>query len=141
MSRILVVDDEPKLGKLIGEMLQLEGHEVVRVQGGRGALVELAAKPFELVITDLRMPEVDGIAVLRDARGRGSDVILMTAYGTAESAVEAMKAGAADYLLKPFAMDELKLRVARLAGQRATEQKSQRLVEKLVPALVAQSPK
>ncbi|HUJ25819.1 MAG TPA: sigma-54 dependent transcriptional regulator [Myxococcales bacterium] len=141
MSRILVVDDEPKLGTLIAEMLQQEGHEVARAQGGRSALVELSAQPFDLVVTDLRMPEVDGLAVLRDARSRGSDVILMTAYGTAESAVEAMKAGAADYLLKPFAMDELRLRVGRLADQRASEQKSQRLVEKLIPPLVAQSPK
>src|SRR5206468_12105191 len=88
MSRILVADDEPKLGKLVAEMLQLEGHEIVRVQGGRGALVELSARPFEMVVTDLRMPEVDGLAVLRDARARGADVILMTAYGTAESAVD-----------------------------------------------------
>src|SRR5712692_6527167 len=73
MARILVADDEPKLGKLVAEMLQLEGHEVVRVQGGRGALVELSARPFELVVTDLRMPEVDGLAVLRDARGRGAE--------------------------------------------------------------------
>ena len=141
MSRILVVDDEPKLGKLIAEALQQEGHQVSRAQGGRSALVELSAQPFDLVVTDLRMPEVDGLAVLRDARAKGADVILMTAYGTAESAVEAMKAGAADYLLKPFAVDELKLRVGRLSDQHATEQKSQRLVEQLVPPLVAQSPK
>src|SRR5260221_3691140 len=139
MSRILVVDDEPKLGKLVAEMLQVEGHETVRVQGGRGALVELSARPFDLVVTDLRMPEVDGLTVLREARARGADVILMTAYGTAESAVEAMKAGASDYLLKPFAMDELRLRVKRLGEKRATEAKSQRLVEQLVPALIAES--
>ncbi len=141
MSRILVVDDEPKLGKLVAEMLQVEGHETVRVQGGRGALVELSARPFDLVVTDLRMPEVDGLTVLREARARGADVILMTAYGTAESAVEAMKAGASDYLLKPFAMDELRLRVKRLGEKRATEAKSQRLVEQLVPALIAESPR
>jgi len=70
MSRILVADDEPKLGKLVAEMLQLEGHEVVRVQGGRGALVELSARPFELVVTDLRMPEVDGLAAPPRARSR-----------------------------------------------------------------------
>src|SRR5258708_25253863 len=98
MTRIRVADDEPKLGKLVAEMLQLEGHEVVRVQGGRGALVELSARPFELVVTDLRMPEVDGLAVLRAARDRGGDVILLTASGTADGAVEARKAGPAGHL-------------------------------------------
>src|SRR5437868_2075771 len=115
MARVLVADDEPKLGKLVAEMLSLDGHAVSRVQGGKAALVELSARPFEVVVTDLRMPEVDGLAVLREARARGCEVILMTAFGTAESAVEAMKAGAADYLLKPFAMDELRLRMRRLA--------------------------
>src|SRR5712692_1322788 len=141
MARILVADDEPKLGKLVAEMLQLEGHEIVRVQGGRGALVELAARPFDLVVTDLRMPEVDGLAVLREARAKGADVILMTAFGTADSAVEAMKAGAADYLLKPFAMDELRLRVRRLAEKSFAEERSRRLQEQLTPRLVAQSPR
>src|SRR5439155_8413380 len=130
MARVLVADDEPKLGKLVAEMLSLDGNQVVRVQGGRPALVELAARAFDVVVTDLRMPDVDGLAVLRDARQRPSapEVIVMTAFGTAESAVEAMKAGAADYLLKPFAMDELRLRVRRLAEKRAAEARSDRLV-------------
>ncbi|HEX9577503.1 MAG TPA: sigma-54 dependent transcriptional regulator, partial [Myxococcales bacterium] len=139
MARVLVADDEPKLGKLVAEMLSLEGHAVVRVGGGRTALVELAARPFDVVVTDLRMPEVDGLSVLREARARGCEVIVMTAFGTAESAVAAMKAGAADYLLKPFAADELRLRVRRLAEQQAAQAKSERLVEQLVPRLVAES--
>jgi DNA-binding NtrC family response regulator len=139
MARVLVADDEPKLGKLVAEMLSLEGHAVVRVGGGRTALVELAARPFDVVVTDLRMPEVDGLSVLREARARGCEVIVMTAFGTAESAVAAMKAGAADYLLKPFAADELRLRVRRLAEQKAALAKSERLVEQLVPRLVAES--
>jgi DNA-binding NtrC family response regulator len=139
MARVLVADDEPKLGKLVAEMLSLEGHAVVRVGGGRTALVELSARPFDVVVTDLRMPEVDGLSVLREARARGCEVIVMTAFGTAESAVAAMKAGAADYLLKPFAADELRLRVRRLAEQQAALAKSERLVEQLVPRLVAES--
>src|SRR6266571_3238165 len=137
MARILVVDDEPKLGKLVAEMLELDGHEVARAGGGRSALVELAARPPDIVITDLRMPEVDGLAVLREARSRpqAPEVIVMTAHGTAESAVEAMKQGASDYLLKPFAVDELRLRVRRLADQRVANTRSQNLVERLTPAL------
>jgi len=142
MARILVVDDEPKLGKLVQEMLELDAHEVVRAGGGRDALVRLAAEPFDLVVTDLRMPEVDGLAVLRAARARepAPEVVVMTAFATAESAVEAMKAGAADYVTKPFSMDELRLRVGRLAGQRTAEARSARLLARLAPDLVAESP-
>jgi DNA-binding NtrC family response regulator len=141
MTRILVADDEPKLGQLVGEMLERDGHTVVRVTGGRAALIELTARPFDVVLSDLRMPEVDGLAVLREARAltRPPEVVLMTAFATAESAVEAMKAGAADYLVKPFSMDELRLRVRRLAGQRSAEEKNRRLVDELTPRLVANS--
>jgi DNA-binding NtrC family response regulator len=121
-------------------MLELDKHLVTRVQSGRAALVELAARPFDVVVTDLRMADLDGIAVVREARARGCEAIVMTAFGTAESAVEAMKAGAADYLLKPFAMDELRLRVRRLCDQRKAEVRSEQLVRKLTPALVARSP-
>jgi DNA-binding NtrC family response regulator len=142
MARVLVVDDEPRLGKLSAEMLELDGHEVARAGGGREALVRLAAERFDVVVTDLRMPELDGLAVLRAARALPSppEVILMTAFGSAESAVEAMRAGAADYVTKPFSMDELRLRVRRLAGQRAAETQSERLLARLVPDLCAESP-
>jgi len=142
MARILVVDDEPKLGQLLAESLELDGHEAVRVQGGREAVARLVPGRFDVVLTDLRMPEVDGLAVLRAARAlpQAPEVILMTAYASAESAVAAMKAGAADYVIKPFAMDELRLRVRRLAAQREAEKKSERLLARLTPDLVADSP-
>ena len=141
MPKVLVADDEAKLGKLVAEALELDGHRVCRVQGGRAALVELAARRYDVVVTDLRMPEVDGLQVLREARKHDPppEVILMTAYGTAGNAVEAMKAGAADYLTKPFAMDELRMRVERLASRRSAEERSARLLERLRPPLVAES--
>jgi DNA-binding NtrC family response regulator len=143
MAQVLVVDDEVKLGKLVAEALELDGHTVTRVTGGRAALVELARAAFDVVLTDLRMPEVDGLAVLNAAQALPTPpaVVLMTAYGSAESAVAAMKAGAADYLTKPFAMDEVRLRVRRLGEQRASETKSARLVQQLTPHLVAESPR
>ncbi len=142
MSRVLVVDDEPKLGRFVQEMLELDRHEVVRAGGGAEALARLAEGAFDVVVTDLRMPGVDGLAVLRAARGRSPppEVVLMTAHGTAESAVEAMKLGAADYVTKPFPMDELRLRVRRLAEQRSAEARSERLLARLTPDLVAESP-
>jgi DNA-binding NtrC family response regulator len=141
MARVLVADDEPKLGRFVSEMLELDGHDVARASGGREAIALLASRPFDVVVTDLRMPDADGLAVLHAARARPCppEVVLMTAYGTAESAVEAMKAGAADYVLKPFSMDELRLRVKRLAGAREAELRSEQLRARLVPDLVAES--
>jgi DNA-binding NtrC family response regulator len=141
MPRVLVVDDEPKLGRLVQEMLELDGHAVVRAGGGGEALALLQGTPFDVVVTDLRMPGVDGLGVLRAARARPAPpaVVLVTAYGTAESAVEAMKAGAADYVTKPFSMDELRLRVSRLAAQRSAEAERAGLVARLTPDLVAES--
>jgi DNA-binding NtrC family response regulator len=143
VARVLVADDEPKLGKLVTEMLELDGHTVVRVTGGRAAIVELGAHPFDVVVTDLKMPDVDGMTVLRTARGRpgGPEVIMMTAFGTTDAAVAAMKAGAADYLTKPFAMEELRMRVRRLAEARDDRARGDRLIERLTPDLVAESEK
>src|SRR5437763_14070374 len=115
MARILIVDDEAKLGEVLGEMLESAGHVVVRVDGGREALQHIAAGDLDIVISDLRMPGIDGMTVLRETRKQSphTDVMLMTAYATAQNAVDAMKEGATDYLIKPFAMDELRMRVAR----------------------------
>jgi two-component system response regulator HydG len=142
MARLLIVDDEPKLGRLVAEMLELDGHAVTRVEGGRAALVEIGAHAFDVVLTDLKMPDVDGMAVLREARARPDappDVVMMTAFGTADDAVAAMKAGAADYLTKPFAMDEVRMRVRRLTEARDARTRGDRLVERLTPGLVAES--
>ncbi|HVG64394.1 MAG TPA: sigma-54 dependent transcriptional regulator [Hyalangium sp.] len=143
MAGVLVVEDEVKLGRLVAEALELDGFAVVRVAGGRAALVELAQRPYDVVLTDLRMPEVDGMAVLQKALALEARpaVVVMTAFGTTEGAVAAMKAGAADYLTKPFALDELRLRVRRLVEQRGAEAKSARLVQHLTPALVGNSPR
>src|SRR5512138_2096480 len=141
MARVLVADDEPKLGALLAEALERDGHAVVRAGGGGEALRRLEQERFDVVVTDLRMPEVDGLAVLRAARAlpQAPEVVVMTAHGTAESAVSAMKAGAADYVTKPFSTDELRIRVRRLAAQRDAERRSERLIERLVPPLVAES--
>jgi len=142
MGDILVVDDEPKLGKLVAEMLELDGHYVQRVGGGREALSAMSNFSMDVVVTDLRMPEVDGLAVLGAAVKQSDppDVVLMTGHGNTETAVEAMKGGAADYLSKPFSMDELRVRVKRLCELRAIRRRSSALVERLTPTLVAESP-
>jgi two-component system, NtrC family, response regulator HydG len=143
MARVLVADDEVKLGRLLQEALSADGHQVVHVTAAKEALAQLGKGAFDIVVTDLRMPDADGLSVLRAARRRtpAPEVILMTAYGSTEVAVEAMKEGAADYLTKPFSLDELRIRVRRLWSQRNAEEKSARLVQRLLPTLVAQSPR
>ena len=120
MAQILIADDEPKLGKLIVEMLAAAGHRATHVTGGRAALEAVEKSPPDIVLTDLRMPDIDGLLVLRESKkmAPATDVVIMTAHATAQNAVEAMRLGATDYLIKPFAMDELRMRIARIAERR-----------------------
>jgi two-component system, NtrC family, response regulator HydG len=133
MARILIVDDEPKLGKLLIELLDGQGHDLVRAAGGTEAVLRLREQPFDLVVTDLRMPGVDGMAVLREVRERTpqADVILMTAHATTENAVEAMRQGAADYLIKPFASDEFRIRIARVLERRTLSARADALARRI----------
>jgi len=115
---ILIADDEPHMRRLLEIMLQKMGHTVFAASDGQEAL-ELARKnPVDLVITDLRMPRIDGITLLSRLREEGQDVpvIVITAHGTVESAVDAMKRGASDYLLRPFDLDALELAIERVLG-------------------------
>jgi two-component system response regulator HydG len=142
MADVLIADDEAKLGKVMAEALAIDGHKITRASTGEDAVRLMSGARFDLVITDLRMPGMDGMGVLQVARSRNPppEVVLMTAYATAENAVAAMKAGAADYLIKPFSLDELRLRVRRLADARANVARSAKLLERLTPSLVAESP-
>ena len=114
--RILVVDDETKMQRVLEIMLKKMGHEVACADNGAEALRELEAGSFDLIISDLRMPGVSGMDLLRALRTQGSDVpvIIMTAYGTIESAVDAMKLGACEYIVRPFDVDALELTVNRI---------------------------
>jgi two-component system response regulator PilR (NtrC family) len=111
MSRILVVDDEQSMRDFLSIMLKKEGYDVVAAENGSGALKAIQAEIFDLVITDVKMSGVDGIEVLRTIKEVSPEtvVIMITAFATAETAVEAMKLGAYDYITKPFKVDEIKL--------------------------------
>jgi len=115
VKRILVVDDEPKMRRILEMMLRSMGHELVQAGDGVEALAAIEATQFDLVLTDLRMPRMDGIGLLRELRQRGENipVIVLTAYGTIESAVEAMKHGASDYIIRPFEIEAVELAVTR----------------------------
>jgi len=113
--RLLVIDDEPRMVDIVAMVLRHDGHHVETETDPQAALARLADEPFDLLITDLRMPGADGIEVLRRVREREPDmpVILMTAHASVATAIEAMKLGAVDYVEKPFNNDELKAMVRR----------------------------
>ncbi len=115
MSRILVVDDKEMMRDSVATTLVRRGHTVVTVNGAAAALEKLVQKPCDAVITDFQMPEMDGMDLLREIRKIDEQlpVILMTAYGTIETAVAAMKDGAYDFITKPFSGDELLVAVER----------------------------
>ncbi len=115
MARVCVVDDQELLRDSLAATLSREEHEVDTFGLPAEALEHIKGTHYDAVITDLKMPGMDGVALLRAMRGAGveSPVILMTAYGTVKSAVEAMKLGAFDYLTKPFEAEELCLLVER----------------------------
>ncbi len=110
MAHLLVVDDEPSILEFFEILLEREGHEVECFQSGKEAIDHLREKTYDLVITDLIMPEIEGLEVLDEVKKVSPEtlVIMVTAYGTTESAVEAMKRGAYDYIAKPFKVDEIK---------------------------------
>lgn len=118
-QRVLVVDDEAKMQRVLEIMLKRMGHEVLRAHHGRAALETLKDQAVDLVISDLRMPEMTGTELLQSLRAQGNEVpvIIMTAYGTVESAVEAMKLGACDYIVRPFDIDALELTVERILAE------------------------
>src|SRR5437879_562590 len=116
---ILVVDDEPKMRRVLELMLHKMGHAVLAAGNGAEALALAGKNAVDLVVTDLKMPEMDGMELLERLREGGSDVpvIVITAHGTIATAVTAMKHGASDYVLRPFDLDALMLSIGRaLAG-------------------------
>src|SRR5690349_21483113 len=118
---VLLVDDEPDIELLTGEALRDAGHRVVAVKDGAEALELVRARAFDLMICDIRLPRLDGLSLFRQTRQQSPDtaVILMTAFAAVQDAVAAVKEGAHDYLTKPFEIDEITVRVKRIAEHRA----------------------
>ena len=121
MAKVLIVDDQDSARSMLCEMLRAEGYNVDQAPNGEAACEMVAHKGYDLVITDLRMGDVGGLEVLRRSREASpqTEVIVMTAFGTIEDAVEAMRFGAHDFVQKPFVQEELLVKVAR--ASRATQ--------------------
>ncbi len=131
--KILIIDDEPKMCKVLKFALEPEGYAVETAGSAEEGLARFEADPFDLVITDLKMPGRDGLYVLGEIKKRRpeSEVIMMTAYATAQNAVEAMKQGAYDYIIKPFETDELKLKVRHIMEKRRLSEENVQLKQEL----------
>jgi len=133
MSFILAVDNEERMCRLIKASLELEGHTVETAFSGSEALQKIdSLQKFDIVVTDLKMNNIDGLQVLDHVceHSPGTEVIIITAFATQETALEAMKKGAYDYLIKPFKMDELSLRIQRIIKQKEIENENKLLREK-----------
>ena len=130
---ILVVDDEPHMRRVLEIMLNKSGYQVFLSANGREALTVIQAEAVDLVLTDMRMPEMDGLQLLTTLRSRALDVpvIVMTAFGSVESAVAAMKEGACDYILRPFDIDTLALAIQRVLNEREVVRENSYLREEL----------
>jgi two-component system response regulator PilR (NtrC family) len=130
---ILIVDDERSMREFLGIYLRREGYRIEAAAGGKEALATLKAHTFDLVITDLRMPDVDGLTILAEAKRLHPDteVVVVTAFSTTETAIAAMKAGAHDYLTKPFKIDEVGLVVARAMEKRRLSRENLALRDEL----------
>ena len=132
--RVLVVDDEQSMRELLAIMLRQAGYEVAVADGGEEAVERLTkGEAFDLVVTDLRMRKVDGLAVLKAAKefSPRTVVLVVTAFASTETAVEAMKLGAYDYVTKPFKLDELKLTVSNALERRRLQDENQALKRQL----------
>ncbi len=133
MSRLLIVDDERGIRVALRGLLTKEGHEVREADSGAAAIAALAEERFDLVLTDLALGDVDGLAVLRASKAARPEVpvVMITAHGSEKVAVAAMKAGADDYVPKPFDNDELRLVVARELARTRLEREHRLLVERV----------
>ncbi|HPG28338.1 MAG TPA: response regulator, partial [Myxococcota bacterium] len=126
---ILVVDDDASILDMTEDLLGHAGYAVTKARSGSDALSKTEDRDYDVVLTDLQMPGMDGIDLLAKIRERHPDtpVILMTAFGTIQSAVRAMRAGAFDFVTKPFTADEVLAPIERAFERRALEEENRRL--------------
>ncbi|MEK7205726.1 MAG: response regulator, partial [candidate division NC10 bacterium] len=115
MSRILVVDDEESMREFLRILLEKAGHQVTTAGDGAAALALATKQDMDLIISDIKMPRLDGVGLLAGLRQHGLEIpmIMMTAYASSDSAIQAMKHGAFDYITKPFKVDEVRLVIQR----------------------------
>ncbi|NWF93113.1 MAG: sigma-54-dependent Fis family transcriptional regulator [Syntrophaceae bacterium] len=146
-TKIIVIDDEPLMRITVQDALMADGYKVAVAETGKEGLALFTKNHTDILITDLKLPDMDGVQVLKEVKAMvpETQVIMITAYGSIDSAVRAMKAGASDYLTKPFAMDELLLIIKRLVRIKQLEEENLLLRKKVeerygLEGLVGKSP-
>jgi len=121
-ARILVVDDEAPMREALYDWLKEDGYEVGLAESGKDAIVIAMEKSWDVILLDLKMPGMDGLETLKQLKGKQVDtdaeILMMTAYATVDTAVQAMKEGAFDYLVKPFAPDEIEMQIKKIVTHR-----------------------
>jgi two-component system response regulator AtoC len=129
MKKILVIDDEPNMRHVLTLVLERAGYAVAAAANGADALSLLEDNVFDLILCDVRMPQMDGLSFLRHMAERGIDTttVVMSAYGSIDTAVKAMKLGAADYISKPFKPDEILLKLAQIEERNQLREENLRL--------------
>lgn len=145
--RVLIADDEKNMRWVLGQALSAEGYEVIEAADGKEALAAVSEQPPDLMVLDHKMPAPDGMEVLRRLRSKGHvfPIIMLTAHGNVTTAVAAMKAGASEYLTKPFDLEELKISIEKALKVSALAAEVERLREELdrdydVEGIVAADP-
>ena len=126
-DRILIVDDEPDIALILKLQLEDAGYQTVRAQDGVEALEEIGREQFDLIMLDIKMPRMDGLEVLARIPVEEMPVVMMTAHGSEDIAVDAMKKGALDYISKPFSTDDMLQKVARALSLDRTRKENKRL--------------
>ena len=143
MARILLVEDDEIMRVTLYDRLRSQGYAVDQEGNGLDALARIESQSYHLVISDIRMPRLDGVRLLAEVRRLSpeTEVVLMTAYGSVENAVDCLRQGAADYILKPFDMDDLTIRVARLLNRQRLQVRCASLEAEARPAeIIGDSP-
>jgi two-component system response regulator AtoC len=132
-AKILVVDDDPDIVAVLEELLRKEGHQVATCATGAAAIAAGRDEQFDVVVVDIRLPDLDGLAVLRAFQEASPDVavIVTTAFGTVETAIQAIKTGAYDYIPKPFKLDEVRIVVRRALERKRLLQENRRYRQEL----------
>ncbi|MGZ3538956.1 MAG: response regulator, partial [Thermodesulfobacteriota bacterium] len=119
-ERILVVDDEETVREMVSKIINLIGHEVVTTGNGREALEILRSQPFSIMITDVKMPEMDGFELMKVVRDQfpGTPIICMTAHGASYTYTDVVGVGATEYITKPITIDEMMAKLKRVNRQK-----------------------
>jgi len=147
-KKVLIVDDESGMRHMLSVLLEREGYDIETAENGQEGLNKIKSEDYDLVLCDIRMPEMDGLSFLERAKSvsRNVPVIMMSAFGNVDTAIEAMKKGAYDYVSKPFKADEILLRLQRLTKQESLVHENENLKRVLHQQtsfnnIVARSPK